>query len=101
MEHLNDAHALGDDYANAPGTVQGDAPILPAYRVGSDTYVIWCTHCRRWHRHGAAMAGHRVAHCTTPRSPYSATGYVLEDAGPATDAILADMRRRKPRGVAR
>ncbi len=60
-----------------------DAPTLPAYEVkiiGGVRWVIWCKHCRKWHRHGAAE-GHREAHCNDSQSPYWKTGYNLAYAG--------------------
>ena len=60
-----------------------DAPTLPAYEVKSKAdvhWVVWCKHCRMWHRHGAAE-GHREAHCEDSSSPYWKTGYNLAYAG--------------------
>ena len=60
-----------------------DAPTLPAYEVrikGGVYWVVWCKHCRKWHRHGAAE-GHREAHCEDRHSPYWKTGYNLAYAG--------------------
>lgn len=39
--------------------------------------MFWCPFCKKWHRHGIG-AGHRVAHCTNPNSPYSGTGYIIK-----------------------
>ena len=41
---------------------------------------MWCKHCKKWHRHGAAE-GHREAHCNDSASPYWKTGYNLAYAG--------------------
>ena len=60
-----------------------DAPVLPAYEVlvdGVTHWVVWCKHCRDWHRHGPAE-GHREAHCQDSRSPYWKQGYNLAYAG--------------------
>ena len=69
---------------------------LPAYRIGMG-WAVWCDHCLRYHRHGNA-AGHRLAHCDRPGSPYTAAGYILVDAGPAPASVLDDLARRRPRG---
>ena len=60
-----------------------DAPTLSAYEVvinGVSCWVIWCKHCRKLHRHGAAE-GHREAHCDDSTSPYWKSGYNLAYAG--------------------
>ena len=60
-----------------------DAPVLPAYEAvvnGSTYWVVWCRHCRKWHRHGPAE-GHREAHCQDSSSPYWKHGYNLALAG--------------------
>ena len=58
-----------------------DAPTLPAREIRNEEtgvvrWVIWCPHCREWHRHGAGE-GHRESHCTEPASPYRTSGYNL------------------------
>lgn len=45
--------------------------------AGGSQWSIWCVYCDREHLHGAG-SGHRVAHCTSPTSPYLRTGYVIE-----------------------
>ncbi len=60
-----------------------DAPVLPAYEIlvdGVQHWMVWCKHCRTWHRHGAAE-GHREAHCEDSSSPYWKQGYNLAFAG--------------------
>ena len=60
-----------------------DAPVLPAYEavIEDVTYwLVWCKHCRKWHRHGAAE-GHREAHCQDSASGYWKCGYNLAYAG--------------------
>lgn len=60
-----------------------EAPVLPAYEVkikGVTRYVVWCKHCKKWHRHGAGE-GHREAHCTDSASGYWKTGYNLAFVG--------------------
>ncbi len=78
--------------------------VIPAVRDGKQL-VFYCSLCRTRHYHGAhgdctgcgcelhadyqrrgpctcpvgAGNGHRVAHCTSPRSPYLATGYILRE----------------------
>lgn len=57
--------------------------------------IIWCQHCRSYHQHGAppkpeGLAGHRVAHCKI-RSPWSVTGYVLNEVGMLPAHIERDM----------
>ena len=64
-----------------------DAPVLPAYEAvvkGSTRWLVWCKHCKKWHRHGAAK-GHREAHCKDRRSPYWKIGYNLAYAGKWND----------------
>jgi hypothetical protein len=60
-----------------------DAPVLAAYEavIGDVTcWIVWCRHCGKWHRHGAAE-GHREAHCDDSASPYWQTGYNLAYVG--------------------
>jgi hypothetical protein len=45
-------------------------------RSGGVTWTFWCPFCRRRHIHGA-VAGHRVAHCIRPDSPFKRGGYIL------------------------
>jgi hypothetical protein len=74
-------------------------PELDAWQTDKDGHLaVWCQYCKAWHRHGAP-AGHRIAHCWNPKSPYRESDYVLIDRGPAPPAVIADMNRRKPRGV--
>jgi hypothetical protein len=56
-------------------TAEKIVPKLPAEDLG-DGLKVRCIWCRCSHFHGPGY-GHRVAHCTNPRSPYLATGYVL------------------------
>jgi hypothetical protein len=49
-------------------------PVVLATRHDA-LFTFWCEWCSRRHIHGGT--GHRAAHCTNPRSPYLATGYVL------------------------
>ena len=86
-----------------PQNSDSNTPELPAYDTGK-SLIVWCAHCRRWHSHGRGNGGsdgdgHRAAHCIEPESPYSRTGYALRHAGPATDEMRRDLRRRKPRGL--
>ena len=48
-------------------------PALPAFDDGRGRTLVWCDHCRAWHKHGAGAAGHRSAHCPDPASPYDRT----------------------------
>lgn len=60
-----------------------DPPTLDAYSInvdGSRYWIVYCEHCRIWHRHGP-MEGHRIAHCTDPESPWYNCGYELRYAG--------------------
>ena len=60
-----------------------DAPVLLAHEAvikGVIRWLVWCRHCRRWHRHGAAE-GHREVHCQDSNSPYWKQGYNLAYAG--------------------
>jgi hypothetical protein len=60
-----------------------DTPVLPAYEAvikGVTRWLVWCKHCRIWHRHGAAE-GHREAHCQDSSSPYWKSGYNLAFGG--------------------
>lgn len=77
-----------------------DAPTLPAYDTGRE-YVVWCAPCRCWHHH-SREDGHRAAHCYSYRrgSPYEESGYVLRCVGAAPNSVLADLKRRRPRGPA-
>lgn len=89
-------------------------PVPDAYDTGDGLLMAWCEHERRWHTHGRCGPykndstclharrpvagtkctcppgngdGHRVAHCSCPRSPYQARGYVLREVGPYTAAV--------------
>ncbi len=76
---------------------RSDIPRLDAYDIGDGVHwIVWCVHCLRWHFHGAG-SGHRVAHCFS-ESPYDVTGYILVRRGHATDDILIDIDRSRPRG---
>lgn len=77
-----------DDFA----VIDLDAPVLPAYdaRIGGVVrWMVWCEHCRNWHRHGAAE-GHREAHCQDSNSPYWRQGYNLAYAGRRQDATTVE-----------
>ena len=56
-------------------------PTLNAHRVtdglGRELWAVWCDHCDDWHWHGP-LAGHRIAHCHDPASPYEARGYNIQ-----------------------
>ena len=61
-------------------------PTLNAFRTSDGVQLaIWCVHCKCLHFHGAVGpmtgegSGHRGAHCTDPRSPYLATGYIVRE----------------------
>lgn len=54
------------------------APVIVCERTERGDWRFWCPHCRRFHYHGVAR-GHRIAHCTDPRSPFKETGYVLAE----------------------
>ncbi len=50
---------------NQCSAIDLDAPVLPAYEVvtkGVTRWLVWCKHCRVWHRHGPGK-GQREAHC--------------------------------------
>jgi hypothetical protein len=73
-------------------------PTLPAYRDPDGIhYLVWCKFCRRYHHHrGPLTPAPRLAHCPSDSpSPYSTTGYKLQDAGPAT-ASMARRAGRQP-----
>ena len=78
-------------------------PTLPAYQDPDGIHVlVWCKHCNRYHRHRRPITpAPRIAHCETDGlSPYLATGYKLEDAGPATDRMVRRAARQplRPEG---
>ncbi len=50
-------------------------PELKALPGRRGQWRVFCSWCRRSHSHGGL--GPRWPHCTTPRSPYEQTGYVL------------------------
>lgn len=77
---------------------------------------VWCPWCQTPHRHGAggpgmvkaeglrAADGHRVAHCTDPRSPFKRDGYVVQAVGyedhatyqrRKTDCVVCGRGRRR------
>jgi hypothetical protein len=74
-------------------------------------WVIWCEHCARYHRHGAAP-GYRVQHSrdrtvdlvedkvVVRSKPYWTGGYYLIGGEPAPRWLLADLRRGRPIGPA-
>ena len=49
-------------------------PLVFARVTATGGWSFWCPFCRTWHRHGPG-AGHKVAHCTEPDSPFKKTGY--------------------------
>lgn len=68
---------------NGHNLIDLDAPVLSAYEVvnrGVVRWIVWCDHCRQWHKHGPAE-GHREAHCSDSDSPYWRMGYNLAYAG--------------------
>lgn len=74
-----------------------DIPHLDAYDIGDGVHwCVWCVHCHRWHFHGIGP-GHVWAHCSTD-SPYYSTGYVLVAAGSASEHVMKDIDRQRPRG---
>ena len=78
-------------------------PILQAYRHPDGAHVlVFCKYCDRHHRHRLPItSAPRIAHCpTNGSSPYSRTGYRLEDAGPASDEMVrkADRQELRPEG---
>jgi hypothetical protein len=54
-----------------------EPPVLLAYPTERGNWRVWCSHCNRWHLHGAEP-GHRAAHCIVPGSPYRPGGYILK-----------------------
>jgi len=51
---------------------------LPAFLSDDGRqYLVWCSHCFYFHRHGSSCEGHRSAHCEDRHGPYSSTGYRL------------------------
>jgi hypothetical protein len=75
---------------------EDDFPKLPSFSLPSGNTVAWCDSCRRWHHHGAG-GGHRVAHCGSGR--YEDSGYVLNILGPAPREVLADLKRKRQKGI--
>ena len=77
-----------DDYS----CIDLDAPTLQAYEVcrsGVTYWLVWCEHCKVWHRHGAAE-GHRESHCTEVSSPFHKSGYNLAFAGQMRAVVMVD-----------
>lgn len=63
--------------------IDTEAPVFSAYETkiqGVTYWLVWCCHCRKWHRLGPAE-GHREAHCQDWTSPYWKNGYNLAYAG--------------------
>jgi hypothetical protein len=88
--------------ANGGAVMPGPAmiPVLPAYLAPDGIHLlVWCDHCRRYHRHRAPIsAAPRLAHCAdASSSPYSRSGYKLRDAGPAPREVIraADQYSRR------
>jgi len=54
-----------------------DAPILEATPTKDGGLKAWCEYCRRFHHHSDGE-GHRVCHCSNPKSPYHKMGYILK-----------------------
>ncbi len=80
--------------------VVGLIPVLPAYSAPDGVHLlVWCAHCRRYHRHRAPItSAPRLAHCAPDSaSPYNCSGYKLLDAGPATPAVIRDAGFPHPR----
>lgn len=53
-------------------------PVIKCFEVGKSA-IFWCPFCQCWHRHGAgaALEGHRGAHCVN-ETPFTTTGYILK-----------------------
>jgi hypothetical protein len=86
-----------------PKHISSKPPELTAYMLPDGIYaVVWCAHCRLWHRHGEAIGDYRQAHCRTTASPYvghgPGSGYKLIGGEPAPAWVLEDLRRERPNG---
>jgi hypothetical protein len=84
-----------------PKHISSKPPELTAYMLPDGIYaVVWCAHCRLWHRHGEAIGDYRQAHCRTTASPYvghgPGSGYKLIGGEPAPAWVLEDLRRERP-----
>ena len=73
---------------------EGYGHVLKAYHHKNQLWV-WCSHEKRWHHHGnngdsrfIGNAGHRIAHCRDPLSPYKNEGYFLNVIGKMDSALL-------------
>ncbi|MCL2485559.1 MAG: hypothetical protein FWF00_05920 [Endomicrobia bacterium] len=52
-----------------------DAPTLFAIEIKNQIYA-WCPFCKVFHLHGPnSINTHRVAHCTSKKSPFMENGY--------------------------
>lgn len=76
-------------------------------KSGTYPVVAWCFECEGWHTHGGFKAEpqlglqlHRYPHCYSDRymnGDYE--GCIIEIEGPASTEVLADYRRKNPRGL--
>jgi len=70
-----------------------DEALVDAYELKDGNLRMFCQHCFAWHQHGSG-AGHRIAHCLDPDSPYKPGGYVLRLAGPFTRETAQRVERQ-------
>jgi len=73
------------------------------------TVIAWCPECHGWHTHTGfkkeiefgAVQLHRVPHCDNDnfRKMNLYDGYVIDIVGPATEHVLVDYKRQRPRGL--
>ena len=84
--------------------------MAPAHLYGFITdgaqIVAWCPACHAWHWHGVGgtpMAPgdltHRTPHCMYHDGLVGRPDYTIEVVGNAPQSIMADARRKRPRGL--
>jgi hypothetical protein len=58
-------------------------PVLRVVYSTSTGVFVWCSHCKKQHRHGRGALGHRAAHCAPDSgSPFLSTGYIIRRGRP-------------------
>ena len=55
-------------------------PVVKVFRSKDGVhFVFWCPSCNKFHFHGAAELGGRVAHCKNESSPHYRSEYILKE----------------------
>jgi hypothetical protein len=78
-------------------------PNLPAYAHAKDAVLyVWCKHGQTYHGHGIGSDGLRSSHCRVCKqaSGEGYDSYHLVYVGEMPDALLKDVKLKRPKGPA-